>query len=479
MEVEAPIHEYDYEGEPVDGDPLPVCEPAESRARYWRDRYFYNRPRTISGGTVENFSKADELGKLADLRDRGLISEKDFERQKKGLLDQPWDWRRPRSLIGMGVALVVAIALVGTLVIAGGENSPTKSSGKVTFADASATTGQVQAAVSYAESFVGHDHLDGLCLTFVNDAWASTGMPIGSSSDPVTYWSDNPKGWTEHASLHAYNNAPEGALLFWGANQWNADGHVGIAVDNGGDVVSTSAYPYYHGVNGSPDVLEFNVSQRSPVTYNYLGWIMPGGAVPTAPPATPTPNPTPTPTTQAAPTVVGSAPQPIGTGSVGGTGPVAGATQTQGGGAVSTPSPNPAPAGSTSPAGTGTSGGSAAGSGPSPTSTVAQSSPPPTASPAPQPSTYTEYAGGVAHTWTDYSDAGGTEGPSLPASTPIQIACKVVGFRVADGNTWWYRIAQSPWSNSYYVSADAFYNDGATSGSLHGTPFVDPSVPNC
>lgn len=55
----------------------------------------------------------------------------------------------------------------------------------------------------------------------------------------------------------------------------------------------------------------------------------------------------------------------------------------------------------------------------------------------------------------------------------------MTGFRVADGNTWWYRIAQSPWDGTYYVSADAFYNDGATAGSLLGTPFVDPAVPAC
>ena len=85
----------------------------------------------------------------------------------------------------------------------------------------------------------------------------------------------------------------------------------------------------------------------------------------------------------------------------------------------------------------------------------------------------------MSHTWTDYSDAGGTEGPSIASNQTVQIACKVTGFKVADGNTWWYRIAQSPWSNQYYVSADAFYNDGATSGSLSGTPFVDPAVPNC
>jgi hypothetical protein len=61
----------------------------------------------------------------------------------------------------------------------------------------------------------------------------------------------------------------------------------------------------------------------------------------------------------------------------------------------------------------------------------------------------------------------------------VQITCRVSGFTVSDGNTWWYEIASSPWNNSYYGSADAFYNNGQTSGSLHGTPFYDPSVPVC
>jgi hypothetical protein len=85
----------------------------------------------------------------------------------------------------------------------------------------------------------------------------------------------------------------------------------------------------------------------------------------------------------------------------------------------------------------------------------------------------------VVHTWTNYSNAGGSEGPSIPSNDTVQITCKVAGFAVADGNTWWYRIASSPWSNTYYGSADAFYNDGATSGSLVGTPYFDPNVPNC
>lgn len=103
----------------------------------------------------------------------------------------------------------------------------------------------------------------------------------------------------------------------------------------------------------------------------------------------------------------------------------------------------------------------------------------PAAPAPPPPTTYAETPGSVVHTWTDFSDAGGNEGPTVPSNQTIQIACKITGFAVADGDTWWYRIASSPWNDSYYGSADAFYNDGATSGSLKGTPFADENVPNC
>lgn len=99
--------------------------------------------------------------------------------------------------------------------------------------------------------------------------------------------------------------------------------------------------------------------------------------------------------------------------------------------------------------------------------------------PAPVAPTYSETPGSVVHTWSDYSDAGGVEGPEISSNDTLQIACKINGFTVADGNTWWYRIASPPWNGNYYGSADAFYNNGATSGSLLGTPFVDPNVPNC
>jgi surface antigen len=106
--------------------------------------------------------------------------------------------------------------------------------------------------------------------------------------------------------------------------------------------------------------------------------------------------------------------------------------------------------------------------------------PPPTAgsSPAP-PVTYAETTGGVTNTWTNFANAGGTQGPSIPSNATVEISCKVSGFRVADGNAWWYRIASGPWNLEYYASADAFYNNGQTTGSLHGTPFVDPAIPDC
>jgi len=137
--------------------------------------------------------------------------------------------------------------------------------------------------------------------------------------------------------------------------------------------------------------------------------------------------------------------------------------------------------------------GGPAGNGPSssaPTPSPASApTPPPTSTPTPIPSpapspappapTFAETTGGVTHTWTNYTNAGGTQGPSIPSNATVQITCKVAGFRVEDGNTWWYRIASSPWSGTFYASADAFYNNGQTSGSLLGTPFVDLAVANC
>jgi hypothetical protein len=59
------------------------------------------------------------------------------------------------------------------------------------------------------------------------------------------------------------------------------------------------------------------------------------------------------------------------------------------------------------------------------------------------------------------------------------VVCKVHGYKVTDGDTWWYRLAKISGKGVYYASADAFYNNGRTTGSLHGTPFVDKAVADC
>lgn len=103
----------------------------------------------------------------------------------------------------------------------------------------------------------------------------------------------------------------------------------------------------------------------------------------------------------------------------------------------------------------------------------------PCAGGAPPAGSVAETTGGVTNTWTNYVNAGGTAGPKIGANATVHVSCRVQGFMVPDGNTWWYRVATAPWSGTYYASADAFYNNGQTSGSMAGTPFVDTNVPLC
>jgi hypothetical protein len=110
--------------------------------------------------------------------------------------------------------------------------------------------------------------------------------------------------------------------------------------------------------------------------------------------------------------------------------------------------------------------------------------PQPTASPSPTPTpppgpTRPETTGGWVNTWTDYRSAGGDQGESIPPFTTVDVGCRVEGFAVESGNTWWYRLAAPPNNDRFFASADGFYNNGQTSGSLVGTPFVDDAVPLC
>ncbi|KJF16837.1 serine/threonine protein kinase [Acidithrix ferrooxidans] len=92
---------------------------------------------------------------------------------------------------------------------------------------------------------------------------------------------------------------------------------------------------------------------------------------------------------------------------------------------------------------------------------------------------YLETPGGAAQTIENYQTANGTPGPSLKIGETLAISCRIAGFQVQDSNVWWYRIVSPPWNGKFYVTADAFYNNGKTSGPLEGTRFYDPRVPIC
>ena len=114
-----------------------------------------------------------------------------------------------------------------------------------------------------------------------------------------------------------------------------------------------------------------------------------------------------------------------------------------------------------------------------PPPTPSPAPPVPTSTPEPTPTAYPETAAGDARTWTDPSSAGGYEGQTIAMFQTVRMRCRLQGFVVQSGNPWWYRIADAPWNDLYYVSADALYNNGATSGPIQGTPWYDPAVPIC
>jgi NlpC/P60 family len=97
---------------------------------------------------------------------------------------------------------------------------------------------------------------------------------------------------------------------------------------------------------------------------------------------------------------------------------------------------------------------------------------------APPPGPGRETAGAKATTFTDYLGTG-SAGEPIEAGTTVDVVCRVQGKTLTDGNAWWYRITSSPWNGTYYASTSAFYNNGQTSGSLEGSPFVDPAIQLC
>jgi hypothetical protein len=113
----------------------------------------------------------------------------------------------------------------------------------------------------------------------------------------------------------------------------------------------------------------------------------------------------------------------------------------------------------------------------------AASGPPVTISPSPIETppapTYSEQEGhyGV-NTFTDPYNASG-EGPRIAPAQVVQVACKVYAPQIQSANPdgYWYRIASSPWNNSYYSPANTFMNGDRWGGPYtHNTDFA---VPDC
>jgi hypothetical protein len=93
-------------------------------------------------------------------------------------------------------------------------------------------------------------------------------------------------------------------------------------------------------------------------------------------------------------------------------------------------------------------------------------------------STWTETTGTPAHTWANPVQLTGAGTPLGPRQS-VQVMCRVQGYVVPDGDPWWYRLASAPWDGNYYATSDAFYNNGATSGSDINGVVVDQQVPVC
>jgi hypothetical protein len=105
---------------------------------------------------------------------------------------------------------------------------------------------------------------------------------------------------------------------------------------------------------------------------------------------------------------------------------------------------------------------------------------PPTPGPPPPLQTWSEQEtpNHPVNTFLDYHNASGL-GSAIAAGQWVQVSCKVYDPTIASVNPdgYWYRIASTPWSDSYYSPANTFMN-----GDPYGGPYThntDFSVPNC
>ena len=84
-----------------------------------------------------------------------------------------------------------------------------------------------------------------------------------------------------------------------------------------------------------------------------------------------------------------------------------------------------------------------------------------------------------SRTFANFVSAGDPLGAPLSAGQSVEVSCRVRGFKVKDGDPWWYRLASSPWNGRFYATSDVFYNTGNISGNPINGVIVDKKVPVC
>lgn len=171
-----------------------------------------------------------------------------------------WMNRSRRRLVSILMALAITIGMSATISL---------TTAVPAYADSAS---EITAAVNWAEAQMGSTAWDGLCLTFVYDAYLDGGgVNIGGANTAYDYW-------TGHASAQVTDGStpPEGALVFWGPDPWSSAGHVTLSL-GGGTVISTEERNY-------TGVHEFTISSRNNAGYAqyYLGWMMPPGVTATS-----------------------------------------------------------------------------------------------------------------------------------------------------------------------------------------------------
>ncbi len=233
------------------------------------------------------YGAADEISKLADLRERGLISEAEFEEQRGRILSGTRDRDKHRvpalAIIGASIATV---ALVIGLVVSTSSGPKKNGAGSSTVHLALASeTSSDAATVSWAKSMInsssgrsGAKYWYG-CLAFAVDAWGigadhsirgEVTVPITSNTYPSDIWGHFNGGTTGNGS-----SPPAGALVFWNSKGGRDDSHVAISI-GGGELVSTNVdQPSVPGYNG---IHEESMAQFASNSWNiYDGWWLPDG----------------------------------------------------------------------------------------------------------------------------------------------------------------------------------------------------------